>query len=154
MPLFVPPRICAAFRVHRNGVNQTGIAKTPAFTVIQFTTKLFDTHNVFDNVTNFRVQPGFPGYWDLSLGLALLGMDLATQVAAVIEFNGGRDSEVTSPGQGSADPVGFGVNVKNTFYFNGTTDYADGRILHTAAANRDLEGYFGHCWFSGSFNGP
>lgn len=52
-----------AFSVHRNGVNQsipTGVA-----TKVEWTTKLFDTNNDFDNSVNYRFTPTVAGKYVL-----------------------------------------------------------------------------------------
>jgi hypothetical protein len=117
-----------SFSVHRNGVNQTGLA-TATFTKIQFTTKEFDTNSSFDNTANYRFMPTVAGKYQITFHVMLTILNGGKVVIAAIYKNGAAYKQgVPAPAGTPINSAGAGVSC--VLDLNGTTDYVEFYCYH------------------------
>lgn len=110
-----------AFAVNRNGVNQTALT-AGIFNKVQFTTRMIDTENLYDNVTNFRFQPNVPGlyFFYFQFQAACNG---ETPQASIFK-NGAQAANGFYLGAGAgAGAANMSVSLETLM--NGTTDYVE-----------------------------
>ena len=91
------------------------------FTKVQLNTKIFDTNNCFDPVTNYRFTPTVAGYYQINATLYLQGSSL-TEVIVAIYKNGSiyaRGSDI--PGSLTNPNITFTEIIQ----MNGSTDYLE-----------------------------
>jgi hypothetical protein len=102
-----------AVAVHRNGVNQVGIANN-TFTKIQLTTKRTDQNNNFDNTVNYRWTPP-AGTYAIVANAQFPGVTANGRTASIIYKNGAAlfsNNVYATLGQASGSTVG-GIDVAN-----------------------------------------
>jgi len=87
--------------------------------VVRIDTEDFDTNSCF-NTSTYRFQPNVPGYYDL-IGVAYVSGTI-TSMASYIYKNGSLYAVSSVNGGG-------GVQVSAKMYLNGSTDYADLRVV-------------------------
>lgn len=87
--------------------------------VVRIDTEDFDTNSCF-NTGTYRFQPNVPGYYDL-IGVAYVSGTI-TSMASYIYKNGSLYAVSSVNGGG-------GVQVSAKMYLNGSTDYADLRVV-------------------------
>jgi hypothetical protein len=133
-----------AFRVHRNGVDQS--VSTGTTTLVDMSTKTFDTAGAFDLAAD-RFQPTVPGYYFLNGTAAITDLASTQWLQALIRKNG---VSVAAPyvhsGSASDDPV---VSASAVVYLNGTTDYVDFAVHHSHGSARSIRGAAGFTQFQG-----
>ena len=106
-----------AFSVYGTGV-QSLANITP--TKINFDTKIFDTNNAFDNVTNYRFQPNVAGYYWFS---GCSGINTAGTVVVDL-YKNGTIFQRSPPGGNYAGAL-YLSGVTGITFLNGTTDYVE-----------------------------
>lgn len=126
-----------AISVHRNGIDQTGIA-TSTFTKIQFTTEEFDTNSNFDNATNYRFTPTVAGKYLVTLAATVKNLGSGKFMALSIEKNGSRFKDVLTAANGAISDAG--TSITALIDFNGSSDYIEGFVFHNHGSSRDVYG--------------
>jgi hypothetical protein len=118
--------------VTRNNTSQTGIV-TGTDTKVQYTTKVFDAANIFDNTTNYRATPTIAGKYLVIAAAGFLNLVAADLTRSRIFKNGSQDEVFGQANNGTSNE-----NVITTAIvdMNGTTDYLEHFIFHNAGANR------------------
>lgn len=135
-----------AFRVHRNGVDQSFSVSTA--TKIQFTTEEFDTNSNFDNATNYRFTPTVAGKYIFTLSVESSSSMASTKVwRCYIYKNGSR----VATGSGNASGGSNGaISVCSTILdANGSTDYFEAYIYSDDAGSLAIYGSSTNTHFSG-----
>lgn len=101
------------------------------FTKVQLNTKIFDTANCFDAVTNYRFTPTVAGYYQINAALFALGSGLNEVIVAVYK-NGSIYSRGTDAQGSLTNP---NIVYSEIIQMNGTTDYLEmwGLITGTAS---------------------
>lgn len=100
----------------------------------QLNVESYDTHNFYDNATNFRFQPTVAGYYELRF--SVFSTDLASGEGLFLWFykNGtALSNSRLRQGNGTGDTTAVHADV---VFFNGTTDYVELFWQVNAAANR------------------
>lgn len=108
-----------AFKAIR-GISAQSISDA-VITKIQLNDKIYDTHNCYDEVTNFRFTPNKAGFYVLTAGLQVNGtsiVDARLRISNVADLVYSRESYST--GSGSSYVVASVVE-----YFDGVSDYAE-----------------------------
>jgi hypothetical protein len=98
--------------------NQT--VTSGVLTKLTLNTKVFDTNNNFDNVTNYRFTPTVGGYYQISMSLLMNG---ATTAAVVALYKNGSLYTNTVYFQAAGVSTQYPLSV--LIYLNGSTDYLE-----------------------------
>lgn len=135
-----------SFKVHRNGVDQSGVASNTA-TKPDFTTEEYDTNNGY-NITSDRFQPSVAGKYLLigQVGVDVVAADTGGCVAMVYK-NGSLYSSGTFHSNGAAGSCLSTIAV--VVEANGTTDYFELYGSHTDTTSSAFLGAVYYTQFSG-----
>jgi len=125
------------------GAYQSTLQALPAatYTKINFQTEEFDTHNCFDNATNYRFLPTVAGYYQLNASMAL---SAGSSEGYILFRKNGSAIKAGNDIGGTA----YGVTVSSIVSLNGSTDYVEvwgysGTALNTSATQSST--YFNGC---------
>ncbi|MBI4088273.1 hypothetical protein HY418_02745, partial [Candidatus Kaiserbacteria bacterium] len=139
-----------AFRVHKNGTDQTNIGSSP--TLITWATEEFDTNNNFD-LTNDRFQPTVPGKYILTAQVYYSSLDADDDGFSAIYKNGIEYARVRLPSE-TTEASAFGVTVTTIVDANGTTDYFEVYGDTSVTGNETVAGQDYLTFFSGAMIAP
>ena len=129
-----------------NGGNQSLTSNT--WTKVVLNTKIFDTANAFDAVTNNRFQPTVAGYYIITGSPGNYSTSTAlTAAGAAIYKNGVTIHTVYQFSGGSV--TAFNVTVSAVVYLNGSTDYVELWASVTASAGAILAGSLSSTYMTG-----
>jgi hypothetical protein len=134
-----------SFRVHRNMVNQVGVA-SGAFTKIEFNSiasngasiEGWDTHEYFDLVTN-RYTPKIAGIYLLGMQARFLVSAAGAFTTVSIRKNGFAMAN-TSTQTAVAAAITNSVEVVTPLFMNGSTDFAEFFVFQDTGAPQDIFG--------------
>lgn len=102
------------------------------WTKVQFNVEDWDTATNYDPTTNYRFTPTTSGYYQVNLRVGTTLGDASFYVS--IYKNGSAYATGIYRSSGAASGAG---QVAQTIYFNGSTDYVEGYVFFSAAANVD-----------------
>lgn len=100
-------------------------------TKIQLNTKVFDTHNAFDNVTDFRFQPQVAGYYLITMSGYSRGTSITGQ-QIILRKNGGGSGIAMAYNQATVDSI---QSASAVTFLNGSTDYLELYGIINATSN-------------------
>ena len=126
------------------GANQSISSAT--FTKVQLNTKIFDTNNCFDGVTNYRFTPTVAGYYQINATLLLAGSSL-TEVIVAVYKNGSVYARGTDLPGSYGNP---NIVYSEIIQMNGTTDYLELWGLATGSASFGYQAASFACRMSGA----
>ena len=127
-----------AFRVHRNGSDQTGIA-TATHTRIAFTTAAIDTHTYFDVTTNYRYTPKIAGVYFFAVR-AMWNYAFAAVNTHIIQVYQNGNTAAVGQTVYSAGGTGPTMYADTILTMNGSTDYVDFFCFQDSGSSRPLLG--------------
>jgi len=135
-----------AFRVHRNGTDQTAVA-TGVTTKIAFnsiangtTSEGFDDFAYFDLTTNYRYTPKIAGVYYFFLNLRFVAVAAGTSVVGQIWKNGTSAIVVASSRSvavGTTSPL---ISCGGIARMNGSTDFVEFYAYQDSGGNQDING--------------
>ncbi len=136
------PTNVPAFRVHKNGTNQTLTTSTDQ--LLTWNTKQIDTYDNFNTSTG-RFTPTLAGHYLIQLSIGCNNLANTNACVSIIRKNG------TPYAIGSTRSPNFDVvtNASAIIYMNGTTDYLDANG-YSEATNAVIIGNSTHTYFEGS----
>ena len=103
---------------------------TATTTVISYDTSVYDTNSIWNSSTKAFV-PNVAGYYQVNMSCTLSGTSAGYQTGAGISKNGTLvDYNVAASSASGTTPV-----CSTIVYCNGTTDYVQGNVAHTAGSN-------------------
>jgi len=103
---------------------------TATTTVISYDTSVYDTNSIWNSSTKAFV-PNVAGYYQVNMSCTLSGTSAGYQTGAGISKNGTLvDYNVAASSALGTTPV-----CSTIVYCNGTTDYVQGNVAHTAGSN-------------------
>lgn len=103
---------------------------TATTTVISYDTSVYDTNSIWNSSTKAFV-PNVAGYYQVNMSCTLSGTSAGYQTGAGISKNGTLvDYNVAASSASGTTPV-----CSTIVYCNGTTDYVQGSVAHTAGSN-------------------
>jgi len=103
---------------------------TATTTVISYDTSVYDTNSIWNSSTKAFV-PNVAGYYQVNMSCTLLSTSAGYQTGAGITKNGTLiDYNVAASSASATTPV-----CSTIVYCNGTTDYIQGNVAHTAGSN-------------------
>lgn len=103
---------------------------TATTTVIAYDTSVYDTNSIWNSSTKAFV-PNVAGYYQVNMSCTLSGTSAGYQTGAGISKNGTLiDYNVAASSALGTTPV-----CSTIVYCNGTTDYVQGNVAHTAGSN-------------------
>lgn len=129
----------------QDGSNQSTSLNGPAFlvyrsltqsishgvaTLIEFDSEAFDTHNFFDNVTNYRFTPTKPGYYLFESSIMWEGTQNKNMVLSTYIRKNGAYVSYTENSLTVATGASFSAPNRAIIYLNGTGDYIDLAASH------------------------
>jgi hypothetical protein len=131
-----------SFRVHRNGVNQVGVA-SGAVTKIEFNSianngasiEGWDTHEYFDLVTNFRYTPKIAGIYLFGIQAIFATFTLAATLSILIRKNGFTMATISASSAIASSPS---VEVVTPVFMNGSTDFVEFFVFQNTGAPLDI----------------
>ena len=142
----IAPATYPSFSVHRNGVDQTITSAT--FTKIEFTTEEFDTNSDFDSSTNYRFTPTVAGKYLLTAGTYYAtGSDAKSTIFLSINKNGTQYKIVQDAHVAATEILGAAISIVADA--NGSSDYFEVFVYHSATGSEDIEGNADATWFTG-----
>lgn len=126
---------CSAYMGSTQSIPDT----TP--TKVQYNTEEYDVGSIYDNATNYRLQPTVAGYYLIIARLQMSSLSFsAAQVVLDVYKNGSshkRLGAAQNPASGILAPV---VNGSALVYFNGSTDYAEIFVTQTNGSSVNTAG--------------
>lgn len=144
------------FYAHRNGTNQTGVATSPTFTKIKFTTEGWDTGGYFEHdaddsggATESRFTPKVPGKYLFVGNVSYQSLNNDKAAMAVLRKNGADAfyGVFVSTG-GTAAGAGL-FHISAIIDMNGSTDYVELFAYHESGGNLTVNGSAVHTYFMG-----
>jgi hypothetical protein len=104
------------------------------FTKIAFNTKVFDTNNNFDAVTNYRFTPTVAGYYQINTGISLVATTAATSESFIFIYKNGSIYSYGS-GQSFYSTIQNMSVASNIVFCNGSTDYIEAYVYHNVGSS-------------------
>ena len=121
-----------------------GTINSATFTKITTDTKVWDSDNCFDNVTNYRFTPNVAGYYQFNGGLWVAST--GSYQMCVIYKNGGMEIRGN---EGFTSSYMIYSQVNGLAYANGTTDYFEFYGYQEVGTSRTWNGSPTTTWWSG-----
>ena len=127
-----------AFRVHRNGSDQTSIA-TATHTRIAFTTAAIDTHSYFDVTTNYRYTPKIAGVYMFAVQV-VWNYTFAAANTHIVQIYQNGASVALGLQHYPAGSTGPTTAASTLLTMNGSTDYVDFFVYQNSGSSQPLLG--------------
>lgn len=127
--------LTGAFRVHKNGVNQTGIP-SGVFTKVTFSTATFDNNTDYNTGTQ-KFIPGLNQTFSITASVQCVGSGSACRLVAAIYKNGSIYAEASNTDSGTSKP--FGAVITTAIRGNGS-DFYEVYVFQDNGATIDLGG--------------
>ena len=121
-----------AFQARRSTSSQSITAST--WTKLQYQTEVFDTHNLYDNATNYRFTPDVAGYYHINLGARADGTNKAVMTISIYK-NGTAYSYSNKRYSSSGAEY---LAHSTVLYLDGVDDYVEGYINITGSTNASV----------------
>ncbi len=131
------------FKVHKNGVDQTGIT-TSTFITVTWSTEVYDTNN---NFASNRFTPTVAGKYLLVCGLRLTGMSAASQCTVTLAKNGVEVCRGGTPIQANQDAQMTFATIEDA---NGSTDYFECSVFQNSGVSATIGGIAQHTYWAGT----
>lgn len=122
------------FSAHKNGTNQT--VSTNTATLLTFGTEEWDINSNYDATTS-RFTPTVAGYYLVTVCVHILSSETNAILAPMIYKNGVEYKRHQMP---SFSTLNYSSEIVAQVYCNGTTDYIEAYVIHTASGTRDISG--------------
>ena len=99
---------------------------TNTWTKVTLSSELFDTAIAFDSSTNYRFTPQVAGYYQISAGIRIEGVNASNKSLAIYK-NGSQlySADTYTPSSVTYNPSYLPVTISATIYLNGSTDYIE-----------------------------
>lgn len=140
--LINPAKLTVVFRVNGTGTELASITGTQQ---LLMSVKAIDTHNFYDNVTNFRFTPKVAGYYSITAQIMWFSVASTDGVILFLYQNGAQISESFAVASSNTEIN----NITRVVFFNGTTDYIDIRAQNFARDTSSLQISGIQTWFEG-----
>jgi hypothetical protein len=96
------------------------------WTKVTLSSEIFDTANAFDSSTNYRFTPQVAGYYHISGGARIEGVNANNKVLGIYK-NGSvlYSTDTYTPSSVTYNPSYMPITIAATIYLNGSTDYIE-----------------------------